>query len=1102
MSLEIIAGASGSGKSTYAYNELIRRSLQHPRQQFIIIVPDQFSMSTTREICRLHPSGGILNIDVLSFSRLTHRILDEVGRADRTVLDDTGKNLILRRVALMQEDRLAFLKGKMRRPGYIHEVKSQISEFYQYDISPDDLESLIEKSHGQGYLAGKLQDLKVLYESFQAYINEKYITTEEALLELCRQIPSSKLLDGSCVLFDHFTGFTPVQIRVVGELMQVCERVDVTLCIDREPDEADRLFDLTKKTFNRLMQLAGEVGCEVLPVVYMNDPACRRYASLPAMDFLERQLLRFGRQVYDRPQDAIGIYEAGFRRDEVRWCCRRIRSLIRQGYEYRQIAIETGDMEGYSDLLRAELARCGIPFYMDTSRSVLQNQMVTYLRCLLRMLIDDFTADSVMGYLRSGLTDFTADETDRFDLYLNALGIRGRSRFSKTFDLGSDAEQAEEMRKRLMESLAPFLVPARTAREFTLRLYDMCTYQHLQEKCDALAGRFSEAGELSLAKEYEKIYGSIMELFDRIYDLIGDDEMDAAEYLSIFEAGVAEIRIGTIPQSVDQVMVGDMQRTRLEPVKALFFLGVNEGIIPQKEGNRGLLSEMEREYLLESGVTLAPGPREKLYEQRLYLYQNMTKPAEHLYLSYSLLDNNGKSLLPSYLIRHILSLYPSLKVERAGGRDMAEPRRIESAEDGLDDLALMLREYAQGECSTQRRSELEGLLMALTAAYRGDNRAGDLIRSAFTVYVPRPLSRTAIDAIYDPRGTISRLEQMAACPFAHFIRYGLGLREKQEYSFEQSDLGSIYHSVLERFFRSLKEEGMSLSLQTDDQIRERLHETLMEVAQGYGNEILFSSGRNEYRLRQMEETLLRSLKSLRHQFAKSGFAPAYFERRFEQSGGHPIRGIIDRVDVAQSGGRYYVKVVDYKTGNHKLDGNKLYYGVSLQLPIYLKQAVEVVRGEHPGAEVIPAGMFYYKVQNPLIAQKNASVEEELLREMRPQGMFLEEDEVLNLLDRDLLTEGRSDVIVADIKSGRLSSNSQSASSARLKGYLDYATQKADDLMQQIRDGNIAVAPFQTGKGERGFDSCAYCPYMGICGFDDKIPGYRKEVCPVKEVPEA
>ena len=247
MGLRIIAGPSGRGKSRYAYDEVIRQSMEHPEKQFFVIVPDQFSMSTAREICRLHPRGGIMNIDVLSFTRLAHRIGDETGQKKRVILDDTGKNLILRRVALSLENDLTFLRGRMNRPGYIHEVKSQISEFYQYDVGITELDRIISECAMRGYLQQKLRDLKLLYKGFSDYIKDKYITSEETLSELCEMTQRSSLLKGSVIVFDNFTGFTPVQLKVITSMLKVAESVSVLLlCDGRIDDEENDLFNLTK----------------------------------------------------------------------------------------------------------------------------------------------------------------------------------------------------------------------------------------------------------------------------------------------------------------------------------------------------------------------------------------------------------------------------------------------------------------------------------------------------------------------------------------------------------------------------------------------------------------------------------------------------------------------------------------------------------------------------------------------------------------------------------------------------------------------------------------------------------------------------------------
>ncbi|MCR5283434.1 MAG: PD-(D/E)XK nuclease family protein [Lachnospiraceae bacterium] len=1089
MSLQIIAGASGSGKSTYAYERIIKLSMEYPEKQFFIIVPDQFSMSTTREILRLHPRGAITNIDVLSFSRLTHRIADEVGQKKRDVLDDTGKNLILRRVSLSLEDQLGFLKGRMRRTGYVHEVKSQISEFYQYDISLLQLDEMIQKCSGRGYLPAKLKDLKLIYEAFGAYIREKYITTEEALLQLRDAIPKSRLMAGSYVLFDNFTGFTPIQNLAVKEMLKVCEEVSVILCADGELESGtDRLFSLAQKTYDKLIALAGEVKTEVLPTCYLTDQRHFRYAGNPPMAFLEKELLRFGNHTYRGGQDAIRIFEAVNLREEVQNCCGRICELIRRGYQYRDIAIVTGDTEGYGEILREELTKYRIPFYMDTSRSVLQNPLSVFLRFALRTECENYSYESVMGLLSSYMTDLTPDEINRFDRYLTEKGIRGKHQFSKPFERGEEAPEIEPLRQTLCEILEPLQKSCKSASDWALALYEICLKQRMEEKCLAMAEKFSEQGEPSLAKEYEKIFLQTMKVLEQIHDLIGEDELSCREFLEIFEAGISEIRIGTIPQKVDQVVVGDIQRTRLDRVSALFFLGINEGNIPKKNASGGLLSDIEREFLTQSGITLAPGPREKLYEQRLYLYQIMTKPAEQLYLSYALLDAAGKGLMPSYLIGNLLSLYPDLKIESIGS-ELSQVARIATPEDGLDDLARLLRLAAEGRQSPE--------LTVLSALYGDERIAADLKRKAFFRYEPAYLKGETALALFEKNGTVSRLELMAGCRFAHFIRYGLRLREKKQFRLEVTDQGSVYHKVLELFMSSLKEKGIRLEDLDEDEIWTMLHELMEQVITMEDYRVLRANKRNEFQAGQMEQLLRRSIDGMQYHFRKGKFHPAYFEHFFKDEEVHHIRGVIDRIDLAEGqDGRLYVKVVDYKSGKRDLDLTRLYYGISLQLPIYLSRAVELLKDKQKGTAVKPAAMLYYRLQDPLIAAgQKEEIRSALRKEMICKGLILEDDEVLRFLDAEFEEKGYSDVVsVKRKKDGGLYANSQTASEEEMKTYLNYALEKADALQEEIQRGDIAVNPITIGSGQSGYDSCQYCSYADICGFDETIEGYCKKAC--------
>lgn len=1103
MSLRFVFGGSGAGKSTYVFEEVIRQAVLQPQRQFIVMVPDQFTMSTQKMLCSMHPSGGIMNIDVQSFSRLIHRIADEVGTRERTQLDDTGKNLILRSVALQKQDELTVLAAKLKRPGYIHEVKSMISEFYQYAISPADLEEMIELSQGKGSLSYKLRDLKILYEGFQEYISQQYITTEEALEELCAMIPRSVLLAGCDIVVDGFTGFTPIQCKVLFQLMQTAAQMTITLCADTREDiltagNDQKLFALSQRTYSKLCAMADKEHIEVTDSVFLSQKPVARYAQQPELAFLEANLFRYSGRTFAQQPEKIRVYEADTLVGEVQQICLAIKELIRgSGCYYRDIAVVTGDLGRYAHIVEREFERYQIPYFMDQSRSVTYHPMTEYLLGALNLLKKRFSYESVFRFLRCGMSDITMDEADRLEQYVRRIGIRGRQAYERRFVRGDDAAQMDAVRVRLMDELAPVLGTMKTAGDYVKALYGLSLSSKLQEKCLSFAREFEEAGDMSAAKEYEKIYPACMDLLNQIYELVGAQQVTQEEFVEIFEAGISEIRIGTIPQNVDQVVVGDIERSRLDAVKALFFMGVNDGVIPGKGSGGGFLSDMEREFLIRSGREMAPSPRQQIFEQRLYLYQNMTKPTQRLYLSYSRMDGSGRQALPSYLIRELKGLFPALSV--MGEDDFAGEgilSQIASLQDGLDDYAGLMRCYMNGEVAsgTQQEQAFLETLQVACRAYRGEKQSEKLLEAALLHYVPQKLEKSITDLLYREhgKGSISRLEQFAACGYAHFLRYGLGLLPRREYEFAAVDFGTVYHAVLDAFFRSLQSSGRQLVDLSEDKIVQMTQEALDETAREYADVVLYSSGRNMYRISQMKQVLVRSLLTMRHQLAKGNFSPAYFERPFSVKGEFELIGKIDRVDLCEDGERTYVKVIDYKSGTKTFDESELYYGLSLQLPLYLYAAVQQVSQERPGSDVVPASMLYYSLRNLIVKEQDLGADEDVeaavCQQMRMDGRTLDDAGVIAGLDRQM--GAQSDVIkVKKNKDGSYSKSSQLRTKEEMDACLAFAVEKSRQLMRDIMDGDIAVNPVQI-EGSRT-DSCTYCPYLQICRFDPRIPGYEK-----------
>lgn len=1123
MSLRFYFGPSGSGKSHRIYEEIMQRAAQEPGRNFLIIVPDQFTMQTQKDLVMHSDRGGILNIDVLSFGRLSHRILEEVGTKEMPVLDDTGKSLVLQKIAADLKEQLPAMGSLLHKQGYIHEVKSAISEFMQYGISTQDMDKLIASAEKRGALAMKLRDLKTLYRGFQDYIRDHFITTEETLDVLRRSLVKSKILPDSVVVFDGFTGFTPIQNRLIQELMRVCEETIVTVTIGEEEDPyqmdgEQKLFHLSKKTVADLVKLAAEAEVTRGEDVFVKGGP-NRFAEAPALCYLEQNLFRYQYEPYTEKQHEIHMFEALSPREEVHQTALYIRKLIREeGLTYRDIAVVIGDLEGYASYVETEFGQLEIPCFLDRTRGIVLNPMIEYIKSALQLYIRDFSYDTVFHFLRSGMADISREEIDELENYVIRTGARGYRTYSRLFtrkteemQQGSgqeDTERAEETLERLNRIRQQFadtveilhMAPRAKAGEYVDHLYDFLEQNQVQQKLLNYQQRFEQEGDLAKAREYAQIYRLVMDLLDQIYGLLGEEEISLQEFADILEAGFGEITVGTIPQNVDRIVVGDMERTRLKQVKVLFFLGVNDGNIPKNASKGGIISDMDREFLIESGTEMAPSPRQQMYIQRLYLYLNMTKPSERLYLSYAKVNSDGKGIRPSYLIDTVRKLFPELVVEYPQNRSRIE--QIEGRQEGARYLAEELREYADGTLREEERQDFYLMYRAYEADPEGRDR---LTAAAFRRYKENGLSRIVARALYGRQleNSVSRLETYAACACRHFLQYGLSLQEREEFGFEVSDMGNVYHAVLENFAGKLAESGRTWWDFDENFATQAIKEAVEGYAATYGETVLYSSARNEYAITRMSRILTRTVLTLQQHLKQGSFQPDDYELSFrfaedldsihvdlsEEEKMH-LQGRIDRIDVSEDAEHVYVKVIDYKSGNKKFDLAALYYGLQLQLVVYMNAAMELESRKHPDKEIVPAALLYYHIDDPTIETPveltQEQINEEILTKLRMNGVVNSDPAVVERLDRFL--QDKSKVIpVEKKKDGSFSSRSGILSREEMQLVSAYVDTKIRQIGREILDGKIAANPYEKGNEE----ACTYCAYKKVCGFDGSIPGYEK-----------
>lgn len=1086
MALQFIIGNSGAGKSHYAFQTIINEAIKNRNQTYFVIVPEQFTMQTQRTLVEMHPGGGILNIDILSFDRLAYRIFEEVGADSRKLLEETGKSMVLQKLVQSHQKQMPYLGSQMKKSGYINEMKSLVSEFMQYEIREEEFHNILEKTEEKSLLKMKLKDVEVLYQAYRSYLKDHYLTGEEVLEVLAGAIVLSEKIKDSVLLLDGFTGFTPIQCKVIRELLGVCKKVYVTVTMDPKEEiyavgKPHQLFYMSRKMIYTLRSMTKEIEEPVL----IFPGKFSRFSSSPALEFLEQNLFRYKKKEYMDPQKEIQVFSARNPLDEMEETARRIRMLVREkGYRYGQIAVITGNMEEYKNVAKQAFVRSDIPCFLDEKHTVLMNPFVEFLRAALEMIIQGFSYEGVFRYLRCGISDIERDETDRLENYVLALGIRGHKAWAEKWVRiyrgmrPEDIQELNQIRTRFIDEAGTlyqgFRGGKKTVREYCVCLYEFIVKCDIQKKLKEKEILFKNSGEKAMEKEYAQIYAIVMELLDKMVEILGDESVTPKEFEQLLETGLEEAKVALIPPSKDAVLIGDMERTRLKDMRTVFFVGVNEGNIPKNTESGGILTELDREFLSAEGIELAPGPKELMNIQRFYLYLNLTKPREGLCLSYCQTNGKGEPLSPAYLIAALKKLFPLLKTQQAD-RLPDEMDYLEIPSAGIS--------YFLNHLESEKNGKGTPVFEELYSWYLRDSKYRDMIlKLVDAAFFRKPqdiISSSVAKAIYgevSPYGA-TRLERYSACAFAHFLRYGLRLLERVEYEFRAMDMGNVMHAALEKFSERLRQKGLEWK-NIDGQLREALiDECLDEVAADYGNTILKSSARNSYMIQRTRRILRRTVWALQQQLKNGGFAPEGFEVSI---GG----GRIDRLDIMEEDQKVYIKIIDYKSGNTSFDLVALYHGLQLQLMIYLDAALKAEKKKHPDKEIEPAGVFYYNIKDPLLIQNIeedlGNIDEKILKDLKMNGLVQADAVIAKKIDGTL-----SSIPVSFNKDGSFRKNASIATKEQFALLNEFVKKKIAGIQKEILEGNAEISPYLLGKK----DACEFCSFQSVCGYDKKLPGY-------------
>lgn len=1121
MAVQFIFGGSGRGKTYFLQHKIMEEAVNNPKKDYIMIVPEQFTMQTQKDMIKISPGHGIMNIDVQSFVRLAFRVFSETGAGNLPVLDDLGKIMILKKVLGQNKDELKYFGRNINKDGYISEIKSFMSELIQYGADEDEIERMIKASEKKLVLKYKLQDMSVAFKSFKEYIEKNYITSEELLSVFADVVSQSELLKGAVICLDGFTGFTPLQYRLLRELIKTAEMVYVTVTADDRESVINKgknyqLFFMSRKTVHNIRQIASETGVEVLDDIWTGKEISQtRFGESEELEWLERNLFRYPYKRYNKKNEVsdISCHVLKYAEDEVDFVVQKIKGLLVGGCRYRDIAIVAGSLETYGSIIEHSMKKAGIACFVDQKRGVQSSVPVRAIDALLQIIIKDFAYEDVMDYLKSCLSWTSDSQNDILDNYLLATGIRGFKSWNREWNTAyayrrmTDESKdfangvVENVRLGVLENLSELYEKTakgkHTVREYAASLFEFFERQHFYEKLMEFADEYEENENFDMASEYRQLYGMVIEVFEKLVSLMGDEEMSLKEFKDILDVGFSEARIGVIPPGIDQVMAGDMSRTRISNIKYLFLVGANSSNIPKGNGSGGIISESERNFLAENEFELAPTARQQVYTEQFYLYLNLTKPSKHLYITYCDSERDGSVNEPSYIISRINKIFPSVSVKFEERKQSEE--NAWSDDEGKKYLIAGLR---NGDFSDKKWQEIyncyfdseenkKTLDNILTAAFFKENKSSISKKIAKSLY-PENL-----------RGSTSQLERYAACAFSYFMQYGLKLQERQEHTIEAYDIGNIVHDALDMYTKILL-AGNRRWQDVDKKEQEKIAGECVEKAVSLCKDgIMRDTSRNQYMIKRIHNVVNKTIWAISKQMGQGSFDTIESELIFETVGKAKetdeelikLVGKIDRLDGFSDGLKDYVRVVDYKTGNKELSLSELYYGLQMQLVIYLKASID--KKSKAEKIVVPAGMLYYRIKDPILNEKVTpeNFEQKTLESLAMNGLVNGDFPMLEGSDRNL--EQNNGVYQPDYvssvsnietgKKGQLKKSSGVTNTDCLNELIKFTEKKVVDMSEEILDGKTLVNPYKTNESQPK-SACMYCAFRSVCRFDSRLYG--------------
>ena len=1097
MGLRIIYGKAGTGKSEYCFKEVA--NLINKEKKIYIITPEQFSYTAEKKLLEAVERKAVINAEVITLSRMAERILSDIGIKENG-LTKTGKAMLMYGILNENKTKLKFL-GKSDEN--IKLGMNIITELKKHGVTLEKIKEEAENAEDK-YLKTKLEDVKIIYEDYENRIKGSYIEETDKLTILSQNIAKTDFIKDSIIYIDEFSGFTYQEYQIIKELAKLAKQVSITICTDelqntKMPDTD--IFYPNKVTIERLLNILKNENIKIEKPIFLEKP--HRFKN-KELEFLENNIYNVKPKKYFTEPKNIHMFIAKNQYTDIENVAKEINKLVKNNnLRYRDIAIITKNVSNYGNLTRAIFSKYDIPVFIDEKRELSQNIIVQYVLSIFEILQKNFTRESIFNYLKLGFSEIEEDDIFKLENYCIKWDIK-QNKWKKDFvyevkDKPQEIEYFNKLRVQIIDPLIELkntIQNEKTAKNMAIAIYNFMQENNIEEKLSKKIEDLESENLIDLANEYKESYEIIIQILDEITTIYNEQKLTIDSFYQILKIGLKNAELGKIPGTQDQVIMGDVERSRSHKVDTMFIIGINDGVFPSVNKNEGFFGDDDRNKLKEKGIELANGTIENLYEENFNIYKAFTTAENNLFLSYSSSDSEGKSLRPSVLIHKLKKLYPNLQEES----DVVTPKYEITNENAT------YEELLENIARKQNGEEIEDIWKEVYIYYNNipewkEKLKEDLKGLKYT-NLPQNIDESIIEKLYgnNIKTSITKLEKYRSCPFSYYLQYGLNLKEKEELKIQSFDTGLFVHEIIDEFFKYIGNNKVEMSeLILDDEKLSKIVEELMKNDLENGRNYLFKETyKYKVLVNRLKRILVKALKYIMESLVYSDFQIEGTEVEFDKNGKYKpititledgkrveIIGKIDRIDTARTEDGNYLRIIDYKSSAKNIDLNEVYAGIQIQLLTYLDAVCEE-------EDLIPAGVLYFSFLEQIAkSDKKLSqdeIEEKLRENFKMKGLILADVKVIQMQDNHLDEGGTSKIIPAGItKSGsinkRCTNGVESEEFAILQKYIKKTVK---DIAKEILKGKIDVKPYN----KKGKTPCEYCAYKSICGFDTRLSGNK------------